>query len=137
MRKAKLVAYTRADLEAELEAIGKDLADGPEGDCPFAWEIEIGTELVDPNGYLILAGGSGQAAYLDAPRGVRMYFVANTAQDEACETTREARPKCPQHRHALGLAVSDDGEEAFWRCPDNADVQCPVGRYWAWRSAFS
>jgi len=131
----------------ELRRIVEDLVDPLRPDDEATWEVrplrdddyfEHYPEYLDgytPRYWWVTVEGRSMVADLTMPSASRILFMADMAQDELAEERREARPWCPVHgKNMLNIRLQDD--EVFWQCPDDDQVRCEVGRYWAWRRRY-
>lgn len=131
----------------ELRRIVEDLTDPLHPDDSTAWEVrplrdddyfEHYPEYLEgdvPRYWWVTVEGRSMVADLEMPSASRVFFMADMAQDEVIEETREARPWCPVHgKNMLNIRLEED--EVFWQCPDDEQVRCEVGGYWAWRRSF-
>jgi hypothetical protein len=89
-----------------------------EGEVPRYWWVSV--------------EGRSLVADLTSPPASRIYFMAEMAQDTLAEERREALPWCPVHRTRM-MIVELEEDEVFWQCPDDRNVRCEIGGYWAWR----
>jgi hypothetical protein len=70
-----------------------------------------------------------------SPVWIRDYYMADWAQDEVSEDTREPLPGCPVHSHTL-MRAEIEGEHLLWKCTRDDAIRCNLGTYWSWQSSL-
>jgi hypothetical protein len=143
---AEAAGYDAQTVPNEVRRIVADLTDPPDPDgVPWGvWPLRddddslYRPEYLDggvPRFWWVSVQGRGQAVDLTAPSAIRIYFLADMAQDKIIEESTQARPWCPVHRRNM-LNVRLEEDSVYWQCPDDEAVRCDVGGYWPWRRAI-
>jgi hypothetical protein len=135
----------RERLTEEVESVVDDLSTIEDSSSLLSFVIEPGLIAHIPS---LIGGfqqpvivtfrtpqGSGHRCqlYIEQPRRLRVFYLADCAQDVIVDSTHQPRPVCPIHQHPLNPVFND--KNSFWECPRDNRIGCEIGSYWKWRGS--